>query len=150
MLVDTAFWGMVDRRTDNECWPWQGHVNCYGYGRYNTKLGGGRQAHRFAYESVHGKVPDELVVRHQCDNKVCVNPGHLIPGTQAENTSDMVSRGRSVRGERQHKSKMTVEGVKEVRRLIASGITQTEVARRYEVSLGCINDIHRRKNWYWV
>lgn len=46
------------------------------------------------YEEHHGEIPDGLVVRHTCDNPPCINPDHLIIGTQAQNIQDMIDRGR--------------------------------------------------------
>jgi hypothetical protein len=53
-------------------------------------------AWRFAWESIHGPIPDGMLLRHKCDNGKfpvqCVNPGHLELGTQGENVKDMYRR----------------------------------------------------------
>ena len=58
----------------------------------------GRQqgAHRLAFEWWHGYAPN--VTRHTCDNRRCYNPTHLLDGTHADNTRDMVERGRGRKG----------------------------------------------------
>jgi len=76
------------------CWEWAGSRTDYGYGRI-TYADRFIYAHRAAWElNNQVEVGDTLVVRHTCDNPPCVNPGHLIPGTQADNLHDMVVRGR--------------------------------------------------------
>ena len=52
-------------------------------------------AHRYALERKLGRElePGE-VARHTCDNPICVNPDHLLPGTQRDNVDDMMRRGR--------------------------------------------------------
>jgi hypothetical protein len=42
-----------------------------------------------------GPVPPGKIVRHTCDNPPCVNPLHLMNGTSADNSRDMVLRGRT-------------------------------------------------------
>lgn len=82
---------------ESGCWLWTGWKNPDGYGKVRFQ---GRRlfAHRFSYERVNGLVPHGLVVRHTCDQRSCVNPDHLVVGTQADNIRDMVSRGRQRSG----------------------------------------------------
>lgn len=82
--------------TQAECWEWNGKRNDNGYGIFNAKHLGyvNARAHRVMYEHFTGPIPDGLILRHRCDNPPCVNPGHLIPGTDADNMADMVERGR--------------------------------------------------------
>jgi hypothetical protein len=66
--------------------------------------------HRYQYMRKHKLQPsdlDGLVIRHTCDNPRCINPAHLIVGTQSDNMRDKVERGRSNRGEKHYKSKLT-------------------------------------------
>lgn len=43
----------------------------------------------------HGREPAGGIVRHTCDNPSCINGRHLIEGTAADNTADMIQRGRA-------------------------------------------------------
>lgn len=97
------FWEKVDKRggypdfsddrvltseEDGECWVWTGArrgsdmKNPYGAfrdeGRQNT-------AHRWAYTSEIGPVPDGMEIDHRCRNRLCVNPAHLEVVTMQEN-----------------------------------------------------------------
>lgn len=83
--------------TPSGCWEWGGGRTEKGYGVFTAvRLGYDRStAHRVMYESVHGAIGGDLVVRHRCDNPPCVNPDHLVPGTVADNQQDMAERKRS-------------------------------------------------------
>jgi len=51
----------------------------------------GRQvaAYRFVYCVLNQEVVSEnIVVRHQCHNRRCINPAHLCLGTRADNKRD--------------------------------------------------------------
>ena len=80
--------------TDSGCWEWKGprHSN-HGYGTISFKKRRLR-VHRAMYEMIHGPLAPGLLVRHTCDNPPCANPAHLISGTAADNSRDMVERGR--------------------------------------------------------
>lgn len=88
--------------TDSGCWEWNGKGNDNGYGIFSAKRLGieGARAHRVMYECFVEPIPDDLQLRHKCDNPPCVNPDHLIPGTAADNSRDMVERGRNWRTRR--------------------------------------------------
>jgi len=88
------FWSQVDRRGDDECWEWQGAKTGDGYGGFwdGTKSS---MAHRVSFVIANGITPN--VCRHTCDNRSCVNPNHLLDGTQADNVRDAVERGRQGR-----------------------------------------------------
>lgn len=74
--------------------------------------------HRLKYCQAKGiKLEDivGLVVRHTCDNPRCINPRHLVIGTAADNSADMVHRGRSLKGTRHHKARLDEQKVADIR-----------------------------------
>lgn len=75
------------------CWLWLGGMYGSGYGATIDAQGITNGAHRAAYELHVGVIPAGAVVRHKCDVKLCVNPTHLLLGTQADNIADVVARG---------------------------------------------------------
>jgi len=80
------------------CWLWQRTRNSGGYGvLYHDKTKW--LAHRFAcvlYGVCSETKLSRNIVRHTCDrgHEGCVNPRHLVLGTQQENVGDMVRRNR--------------------------------------------------------
>ena len=77
--------------SDSGCWLWISSINGSGYGMFYAD-GKMKKAHRVSYEWFVGPIPNDLVLDHLCRVRNCVNPDHLEPVTQKENTL----RGTSV------------------------------------------------------
>ena len=76
----------IERIPFSGCWIWMGHVKDNGYGGM-SKEGRNRRAHVVIYEQYNGPVQDGLQLDHLCRVRCCVNPSHLEPVTQKENTA---------------------------------------------------------------
>ncbi|HIC6258803.1 TPA: hypothetical protein ACW4EL_001459 [Salmonella enterica subsp. enterica serovar Nagoya] len=81
-----------------------------------------------------------------CDNPRCINPEHLVLGTQLENVRDMEIKGRGnhVSGERNGSAKITAEDVLEIRN---STLSNRKIAAIYGLSDSYISSIRLRKKW---
>jgi len=146
---------LVDPNTG--CWIWQRAArNNQGYGvlRIGSRRDGTVKnvlAHRMAYETFIGPIPPGLCACHRCDNTLCCNPEHLFLGTHRENMEDAASKGRFPRGERHHGSKMTANGVIEIRRRYEQeGASQYRLAYEYGISRQSICDIVSYRTWRHV
>lgn len=132
------------------CIPFDGPSQRKGYG-YTQFQGRQYLAHRVAFALNQGVHPDALrgiVIRHSCDNPGCVNVGHLLPGTVADNMADKVARGRQLRGEQIPQSKLTDRKVGEIRRRYAAGaITQRALASAYGVSQATVSLVVSGARW---
>lgn len=133
------------------CVLFHGGKDSHGYGM--VRIGAvKRGAHRVAYATHHGVNLEELdgvVVRHTCDTPACVNPAHLVLGTQAENMQDKKERGRAARvsGSTNGMARLTEADVIAIRTAFASGAKKTHLARQYGVSFMTIHPIVTRKTW---
>lgn len=97
MKLLPKFWSLV--AFSENCWMWSGSRSSTGYGLFYSSFVVSRYAHRFIYQMLNGLVlPWSTVVRHKCDNPCCVRPDHLEHGSFADNSADMVARGRSTKG----------------------------------------------------
>lgn len=86
--------GRVGRLVEGNCWMWTGCAR--GGMNAESRYGGYREgyAHRFAYETLVGPIPEDLEIDHLCRVRFCVRPDHMEPVTHAENGR----RGESVFG----------------------------------------------------
>lgn len=94
---EERFWAKVDKRGPEECWPWQGELDAFGYGILNVKAKH-VYVHRFSYELLVGPFPPGLTTDHTCHtndptcpggrmclHRRCVNWLHLEAVTLLEN-----------------------------------------------------------------
>jgi hypothetical protein len=154
-IVD-RFWSKVNkaghvpehRKELGPCWLWTGCVVArYGQislGHPHTRGSKRWKAHRFSWELHRGPVPDGLVVRHQCDNCLCVNPSHLELGTQKQNVHDGIRRGRRNAWGIQ---KLNPDDVRVIRAQAARGIPQKDIAKAFGVARNTVSQIVNRTTW---
>ncbi len=102
---DQVILDLVDRSGgDDACWPWTGHVNEYGYGRFGKPA---RPAHQVVFEVMTGRAVEAESLDHECHNldavcqlgiqcphRRCCNPRHVVERDKVSNAS----RAASTRG----------------------------------------------------
>lgn len=97
--IENALLNWVDDNSVPEpntgCFLWTGCTDRHGYGRTGQKS---ELVHRMIYKKLNAIDIKGLVVRHKCDTPACINPDHLIHGTQMQNMRDKVNRGRNRNG----------------------------------------------------
>ena len=86
--MDEAIWKILSSKfvvAENGCWEWIA-AKTMGYGMvfYKGKVG---QAHRLAYIGAVGDSIGGKDIHHECRNKVCINPDHLVALTHAEHST---------------------------------------------------------------
>lgn len=145
-MIEARFWGNVDVRRRDECWPWMKATRS-GYGVFHPTKRETVAAHRFALELSLGRpLGAGMQARHLvCDNPPCCNPAHLAEGTNADNVADMVGKDRQARGSM--KSRLTEAGVVSMRVQAASGVQLAEIARRHGISAALVTMIVRGQRW---
>jgi transcriptional regulator len=143
--LEETFWKHVKQASKTLCWFWEGARNGYGYGQFIFK-GKKYSAHRFSAK-LSGLSIKNKVVRHTCDNPACVNPNHLLVGTHADNVADKVRRNRQARGVTNGRAKLTEKQVKFIRK---SKLTNSQLAKKFNVNSRAILAIRKRETWRHV
>lgn len=151
--VTDFFQYVKDNHIVNEitgCWEWTGTLWANGYARtgikYSKQTKG--RAYRLTYELFKEPIKEGMIICHKCDNIKCVNPDHLFQGTEQDNLTDMINKGRSLAGSKHPNSALTEETVKEI--LSRANESCIKLGREYGVSDCCIRDIIKGRNWKHV
>lgn len=140
----------------DDCWIWTGgsmrDVN--GGRRACFRMDRCKNAARAAYALFNGDVGPGRLVLHSCDNGMCVNPRHLRLGCYAENTDDMIRRGRSglsrAKGSGHVCAKLTEADIPGIRAMLAAGHSWYVIGPMYGVSHMAIYQIARGLSWKHV
>ena len=79
----------IDKKTG--CWIWTGRIDNSGYGRILIKTNNGKQkvfnVHRYSFSAYNNvELTTFDIICHQCHNRKCFNPAHLIKSTQLNNS----------------------------------------------------------------
>jgi len=135
--------------TETGCRIWTGYTNADGYGRFwfHGKL---CLVHRIVYTVFYGEVASSLHILHRCDVPACINELHLYIGTDLDNHNDSIKRGRSARGEKNGKVKLTELQVKEIKQKLKAGHHYKVLAEQYKVHFNTIQAIKHGRMWKWL
>ena len=127
------FWEKVKIGDTNECWPWMGTiVQKSGYGRLKIYQKA-TPAHRVAWELTYGPIIKKEVC-HKCDSPSCCNPTHLFVGIHTDNMNDMAKKLRCPH-------KLNHNDVRQIRELVKTGKTQSEVAKQFFITQSHVSNI---------
>lgn len=139
-----AFYSKI-KIDESGCWIWVGCTNeKYGMIKFKkTNLG----AHRFSYKYIKKIEPGDLNVCHTCDNPLCVNPDHLFLGTNHDNMKDASIKRRLAYGEKHYRNRLKEKEIKEIQRLSKLGLSQTQIAKVFDIEQTNISHIILGKNW---
>lgn len=125
------------------CRLWTGAVGRSGYG--NAKWQGEVvSAHRLAWRSVNGAVPDGMDICHKCDVTICINEAHLFPGTRKDNVDDARRKGRWPSGATSVRAKLSTDQVSHIR---GSDLGDRELAGRFGITASQIWRIRSGHSW---
>jgi hypothetical protein len=119
---EARWWSHVDRRGDSECWPWTGHIDKHGYGRFWTG-GSVGYAPRWGYEHFVGPLPDKWMPDHTChDPRECTVPHTECPHRACCNWAHLESVTNRVNVLRGAKTKLSDEQVELLYVLYRNGV----------------------------
>jgi len=145
------FLSKIDIKSSDECWPWNGRTQD-GYGRFKIK-GKNEYCNRISYTIFKESIPKGNIVRHTCDNSICVNTGHLIMGTVKDNVRDCINRGRYFFVSKYIKENpqlhpsiiISKEQVKQIREMYNNCDNLDIISKNFNISKGYIYDITSNK-----
>lgn len=128
------------------CWNWTGAFHQKGYGSFKF-MGKVWRVTRLMHEHYfHTRLTQSHIVRHTCSNKTCVNPRHLVAGTEKQLSTDprLKHLERGSRGEKHHSSVLNPEAIRVIR---SSKRAAKFMADVYGVSKTTIYNVRNKVIW---
>lgn len=117
-----------------------------GYPRMHEKL-----VFRHVYEQMIEPLEEGDLIRHLCDNKLCINPEHLRKGTQLENMKDAIRNGKMPKGSKVGTSiydELQIYGVKVL--IEKTKLTNAEIEHITNVSKDTVYEVRKGNQWKHV
>jgi hypothetical protein len=137
------FLSHTQRNEQTGCLEWTGAKTPAG--RAVVKFRGiNTTAARVSWYLHNGDLPDDVVVGIDCENRACVEPGHLFLATKAERSRIRDERGR---GKAHLGNKLDPEKVAVIKARLLRGEKPGAIAPDYGVSGSMITRIGKGKSW---
>ena len=154
----------VDKESsENGCWLWIGRINKKGYGEFTIRkylkkildIKGSRTAltHKLMWYFKTGIIPKgyKKIVCHSCNVPNCVNPDHIRLDTAASNMADALKLGTHPNlhrfGSNNPCSKLKEENIPVIDYLRLLGLTNKQIAKKFNVADTTISKAYRRISW---
>jgi predicted XRE-type DNA-binding protein len=103
--------------------------------------------HRLILETFIGECPDGMWARHLDGNRLNNVLGNLMWDTPKNNMGDKIKHGTLQRGENHEMAKLSNLQVRIMRRCVECGMTQTEMARIFNVTQPSVSMVIRKHTW---
>lgn len=139
---------------ETECWEWNRATDRLGYARTNYVDENGKwkvllNLHRYVFKAYNGRIRKATpVIRHRCNNRCCINPAHLVQGTQYENVRDAILSNTHASLHQNEVRRLTPEERHEVYVALSEGESMYSVAKRFNSSISNIFTYKQRlSNW---
>jgi len=144
------FWTNVDIGEPDDCWFWLRSQHSNGYGQVALRIDNRNRilkAHKVAWE-IHNnqRLTPNVRAWHNCSNRLCCNPRHVIVQSDNLITADLP---HGARGEQHGNAKLTERQVKIVKYRL-NALTTREIADTMRVSFHTIWDIRKGITWRHV
>lgn len=137
----------ITAREENGCYICTSHKPKVDGRYYDIKRDGKNMLlHRYIFETYHGPILEGMIIRHKCDNVLCINPDHLELGTLSDNVQDALERERFSTADKHYLS-ITGEQITKVNSMLAKGYTQMAIAKELGIAQGTVSHIKSGKHW---
>lgn len=103
--------------------------------------------HSMVCEAFHGPRPAGEWARHLDGDRRNNRANNLAWGTSKENMADQYAHGTRIMGERCPSSRLTSEGVRKIRKMLTTGMSQTDIASASGISQATVSAIKTGRLW---
>ena len=123
-----------------------------GYNMVDLRVNCDRRYHRVHRLVAHAFIGDPPTTKHEVrhfdGDKQNNCRSNLSWGTRKENEEDKIRHSKTNRGQRNGRSKLTLDQVKEIRQLLKQdNLLQRQIAKMFGVTRMTISDIKGKRSW---